>query len=106
MTERYAVTTSGEFECALKIDDAPDFMGGSAHGSEVTTFIHVLVDGMEIAPSSITALTECDEIRIIERSNLYDPNDETTLVAVHGKEYVWTKDKLVINQLYGRWQKI
>lgn len=98
LTERYAVTTSGEFECALKIDGAPDFMGGSAHGSEVATFIHVLVDGTEIAPSSITTLTECDEIRIIERSNLYDPNDETTLVAIHEKEYVWTKDKLIINQ--------
>lgn len=98
LTERYAVTTSGEFECALRIDGSPDFMGGSAHGSEIVTDIHVLIDGTEITPSSIVSLTECDEIRVIERSNLYDPNDEVTLTAIHGKEYIWTKDKLIINQ--------
>lgn len=98
LANRYAITTSGEFECALKINDRSDFMGGFAHGDEIATSIKVFIDGAEIDPEDITELTSCDEIRVIEQSNLYDPNDSETLAAIHGKEYIWTKEKLIINQ--------
>lgn len=98
LAARYEITTSGEWECAIKISGAPDFMGGSEHGSEINTDIHFFIDGAEVQPSAITNLTDCNEVRVIEKSNLYDPTDETTIVATHGKEYIWTKEGLTINQ--------
>lgn len=95
---RFALTTSGEFECALRIADRSDFMGGSAHGSEIMQSITFFVDGAEISPNDLTELTEFDVLRIVEQSKLFDPADETTFVALHGKEYIFTKEKLIINQ--------
>ena len=98
LSDRFALTTSGEFECALKLEGAPDFMGGSSHGSEIVKSIEFFVDGANVSPSSISSLTSFDILRIVEQSELYDPSDETTLVAIHGKEYIFTRDKLTINQ--------
>ena len=98
LVNRFALTVTGEFECALQISGAPDFMGGSLHGSEVMDFLKVFIDGKEVAPSSITDVTEFETLRIIEQSKLYDPTDETTFAALHGKEYIFTRDKLQINQ--------
>lgn len=95
---RFALTVMGEFECAIKISNAPDFMGGSNHGSEVMESLEVYVDGALTAPSDIVDYTPFNALRIIERSTLYDPNDEVTQVAVHGKEYVFSADGLKINQ--------
>ena len=98
LNSRFDVTVSGEFECALHITDAPDFMGGSSHGSEVVQNIDFFVDGAKVDADTLTSLTSFDVLRIVEVSNLYDPTDEETLAAVHGKEYVFTKDKITINQ--------
>ena len=98
LTERFAITTDGEFECAIKIDGAPDFMGGSAHGSEVMQSIRFFVDGKECLPSTLTTLQNFETLRILEQSILYNPSDETTQAAIHGKEYIYSDGKLVINQ--------
>lgn len=92
------VTVAGEFECAIKIRNAPDFMGGSTHGSEIMQSIHFFLDGKMVEPEEITELTEFSLLRIVEHSYFYDPTDETTFAATHGKEYIFDGEKLTINQ--------
>jgi len=104
---RFLVVNSGEYEMALKIDGRDDFIGGIAHGDEVLGSITFLVNGNEIADiTALTALTQFDELKIVETTDLYDPADGATLstrgqfspVAQHGKEYTFTKDGLRLRQ--------
>lgn len=104
---RFLVVNSGEYEMALKIEGRDDFIGGIAHGDEVLGSITFLVNGNEIADiTTLIALTEFDELKIIETTDLYDPSDNATLstrgqfspVAQHGKEYTFTKDGLQLRQ--------
>ena len=96
---RYLITTTGEFECAIKIDGAPDFMGGIAHGSEVITGVQFTLDGKAVSLSDIQANTTFNELRVVVISNLYDPSDETTIAAQHSKEYIFNENGLTINQM-------
>lgn len=90
------LTMTGEWECAIKLEGRSDFSGGVVHGDEVDTDVKVFVDG---TLTDITALnTYCHELKIVRRSNLYDPNDSTTIIAEHGAEYIYTVDGLTINQ--------
>lgn len=99
LANRFLITTTGEFECAIKIDGAPDFMGGISHGSEVVTDIQFLLDGKPITLSDISSITKFDELRVVVVSNLYNPSDEVTIVAEHSKEYVFNENGLTINQM-------
>lgn len=90
------LTMTGEWECAIKLDGRSDFSGGLVHGDEVDTDVKVFVDG---TLTDITKLqTFCHELKIVRNSNLYDPNDSTTIIAEHGTEYIYTIDGLKINQ--------
>jgi len=90
------LTMTGEWECAVKLEGRSDFSGGIVHGDEVDTDVKVFVDG---TLTDITTLqTFCHELKIVRHSNLYDPNDSTTIIAEHGIEYIYTIDGLTINQ--------
>lgn len=90
------LTRTAEWECAIRLDGRADFSGGIVHGDEVDTDVNVFVDG---TLTDITALnTYCHELKIVRHSNLYDPNDSTTIIAEHGAEYIYTVDGLKINQ--------
>ena len=93
-----SLTYSGEWECAVHLKDRDDFSGGNAHGDEVQTAQHVWLDGVYTTLSSLTTLTDFDELRIVRRSNLFDPADHTTVIAEHGTEYIITKDGIQANQ--------
>lgn len=95
---RYPLTTAGEWELALHLVDRTDFSGGHMHGDEVFTDIVFLLDGLPISYSSLTDLTNFETLTIVERSNLYDPADNTTIIAEHGSEHIFNKDGLAINQ--------
>ena len=92
----FPITNAGEWEMAIKINDAPDHIGGNAHGDEVLTSFYVLIDGVRI--SDITQITrqEFNTVNIIETSLMYDPSDGATLstrsqytpVGTHSHEYV------------------
>lgn len=90
------LTRYGEWECALHLDGRDDFSGGIVHGDEVDTDVTVFVDGTLINITDANVL--CNELKIVRHSNLYDPNDSTTIIAEHGVEYVYTLDGLKINQ--------
>lgn len=91
----FPVTLKGEWEMAITIDSAPDFIGLRAHGSEVMTEIRFYKDGTLFAPTDSEAY--CDELKVIQFTNMYNPHNEVDHVANHIKEYIWTYDKLVVN---------
>lgn len=104
---RFPITAQGEWEMALKINERADFIGGYAHGDEVLKSISFFVDGRKVNDiSSLTTETEFEELRIVELTDLYDPNDGANLstkdsftpVAHHGREYIITKDGIRLKQ--------
>ena len=92
------LTDRGEWECAIKLSGRPDFSGGIAHGDEVVTNIVFLLDGKNLRANDISELTAFTELKIVEKSTLYDPNDSTTQIAIHYKEYTFDKNGVEINQ--------
>lgn len=99
LVQDYVLTTSGEWEIAVKIKDRNDFSGGIAHGDEVFTDITFIVDGSPVDITAFTTLTQINELYIIENSNLYDPNDSTTVFANHNSIHIFGKDGLIIKQV-------
>lgn len=98
LSTRFNLTTSGEWEAALLLKTRPDFSGGAAHGDEVFTSIVFLLDGSPVSVSDLSNYTEFETLSIVERSNLYDPNDNETVIAEHGSEHIFSKDGLTIDQ--------
>ena len=98
LADRFPVTTYGEWEMAVKINGGSDFIGGILHGDEVMEDVLFFIDGKEVTISSITELTDFSELRIVENTLLYNPDDPTENVAKHSKEYIFTADGVTINQ--------
>lgn len=92
------LTVDGEWEAAVMLDSRSDYSGGYAHGDEIVVSLSVFVDGVLTDPATITSLRTCKELRIVETSNLYDPADNVTVIAKHGKEYVFSANGLIVNQ--------
>ena len=92
------MTVSGEYECALHLYGRDDFSGGATHGDEVFDSLTVLKDGAPIDITSLSGLEDFNELKIIETSYIYDPNDHTTIIAEHGREYIYNVDGLTLNQ--------
>ena len=105
-TVLFPITNSGEWEMAIKINGASDFIGGNAHGDEVFTAFHLLVDGVEVDDITSLQPQTFETVRIVVTSLMYDPRDEATLetreqftpAGTHGREYVITKDGIRLNQ--------
>lgn len=99
------ITIAGEWECALRLDGRDDFVGGYTHGDEViNNDITIICDNVPASKSAFSTKKECNSIRILRTSILYDPADHTTQIADHGVEYVFDRCKgLTINQSI-RWK--
>lgn len=91
------LSVSGEWECALKLKDADDFMGGSTHGDEVMSDVGFWVDGQEVSFAELIN-GWCKEFRLARKSTMYDPSDHTTPTVEHGCEYVFDLGGLIIQQ--------
>lgn len=91
------ITVTGEWECAIKLDGRSDFAGGFLHGDEIATQTACFIDGKKTGLSSIVGKMPFKNLTFVQRSNLYDPNDSTTIFAVHGSAHEFT-DKLTIRQ--------
>ena len=95
----YAITPAGaEWDMALMLSGRPDFIGGHAHGDEIYTSISMFLDGKQVGITSVKDLTAFEEIVIIESSYGYDPNDHTTKVLEHYKEYIINENGITLNQ--------
>ncbi len=96
-TEVFPVVTNGEWEMAVKLKDRTDFIGCQNHGSEITTAVSFFFDGKKTTITNGNELS-CRQIIVIEKSTMYDPNDETTVVGYHNKKYTITVDEIKIEQ--------
>lgn len=96
----YHITTIGELEMALKINGRTDFIGGIAHGDEVmeSDSVICMLDGAITDISSLTSFTEFDKLQMFCITKMYDPNDGTTQVGEHSREWEFTKAGLLLNQ--------
>lgn len=96
--EDYAITTAGEWECAVKLSGRNDFSGGHAHGDEVMQNITFIIDGKVATLSNFASMTPFSDLTIIEDSKLFDPDDGTTHFANHGSEHHFTSEGLTVRQ--------
>lgn len=98
-SKRYALTVGGEWECAVHLPNRADFSGGVTHGDEVLTDEAVFfINGSVVDISDYTDYTPFTNLVVVEASELFDPNDSTTVIANHGSEHIFSADGLKINQ--------
>lgn len=93
----FPVVTTGEWEMAVKIDGRTDFIGCMNHGSEISTIADLYFDGLKMAITD-GASFQCSEIKANQKSTMYDPADETTVVGYHYKTHIITADGIRIEQ--------
>lgn len=91
------LTTQAEWECAVHLNGASDFSGGFMHGSEIMTDVQFFTDGKQVNDLS-TINGDYREFRIVRKSTLYNPDDDTDIIGYHGCEYIFTNDGLTLNQ--------
>lgn len=91
-----AITRSGEFECAVKLNGRSDFAGGIIHGNEIDQSVTFIGDGKVLTKTNVGNVY--NEFKIVRTSYLYDPNDSETVIAEHGVEYIFTINGLKVNQ--------
>lgn len=99
--DRFLLTTTGEWEMAVHLPSRADFSGGYAHGDEIMESITFIVDGKITDITALTNRTEFNRIEIIQDSDVYDPNDSTTIFAKHGSKHIFDSkmnDHIVIEQ--------
>lgn len=95
----YAITLQGaEWDMALKLQGRNDFIGGYAHGDEVYTAFSAWIDGKCVQIASLRDVTAFEEMILRETSVGYDPDDHTTKVLTHEKEYVINQDGITLHQ--------
>lgn len=99
LNDRFQITTTGEWEMAIKIDGRSDFIGGNLHGDEVVNAVHFFVNGAKRPLDNLSEITEFQTLRIVEDTQMYDPADNATKVATHGKEYIFTENGLTLKQV-------
>ena len=106
MEYKYTATTGGEWECAIRLNGRPDFSGGAAHGDEIVTSVKFLFDGTPYDANDFTNndIIYFDNLKIIEVTNLYDPSDNVTVIAEHGREYYFKEDGTLYLKQYIDWK--
>lgn len=97
---RFHVTQQGETAMALGIAGRDDFIGGTYHGDEVmrADSLLFLLDGKPVDITSVTEITDFTTLSCVLVSDLYDPNDHSTLVGVHGCEWRFDESGMFLGQ--------
>lgn len=100
INQSVALTTSGEWEIAIHLQGRDDFSGGSAHGDQMLVGDPIfMVDGVVTTFADLPSTpTECDEIILLQTSNMYDPADHETVIAIEACQHKWTCDGLEVRQ--------
>jgi len=84
------IVTVGNWETAIKIEGASDFMGSAAHGDEKLTYFSVKTDGNEIDYTKF-GFRKTQQLDIYQDSNLFAPEGLPNVgVNVATSEKHWT----------------
>lgn len=97
-TERYPITTKGEWECAIHLKDRDDFSGGITHGDEIMTHSAFFIDGCIADVAQYKEPTKIKSFNLVQHTNMYDPNDHTTIIAEHGTNHIFSNRCVSIEQ--------
>ncbi len=92
----FPLVSAGEWECAIKITNTPDFHGGF-HGYERLTEVTLSADGKVIditVPSSLWV----NSVDFIQKSTIYKQGTLDDAVASHVKKYSFKKGALTLSQ--------
>ena len=92
------LTTTAEWDMALRIKGRDDFIGGYMHGDEKFTAIRLFADDCEKQITSFEELTKFNSLRLQVESVGYDPDDHKTEAVNHFKEYIIDSDGIAIEQ--------
>ena len=97
---KYHLTQLGETEMAIMIVGRDDFIGGVTHGDEWMDddSLLVVVDGAVTDVTTLTNLTEFSNLQVFLTSTMYDPDDHSTVVGTHSREWLFNLDGLYIDQ--------
>lgn len=98
LNDRFALTTSGEWEMAVKLSGNPDFSGGTTHGDEVMDSITFFVDGNLVDISDFTEPTVFSDFQFVQVSKVYNASDPSQQIATHTSVHQFKDDELTINQ--------
>ena len=98
LNERFALTTSGEWETTVKLSGRSDFSGGITHGDVQMKDILFFVNGSVADVTTITELTEFESLRIVQTSDFYDPSSQEDKISENGIEYIFTDNDVLVNQ--------
>jgi len=98
LNDRFALTTSGEWEMAVKLSGNPDFSGGTTHGDEVMDSITFFVDGNLVDISDFTEPTVFSNFQFVQVSKVYNSSDPSQQIATHTSVHQFEDDELTINQ--------
>ena len=77
----HAIWVASDADGVIKIHGEADNLGGY-HGDEITTFVKIFVDGVEINTDATISNTEYKTIDIITESNIYHANTAGTNEAL------------------------
>lgn len=98
-TEDETVVLNGEWECAIQEEGASDFMGGTAHGDEISTFYEGYLDGKLLDLSSNFTATG-NRFEFISVSTLNRVDTPSEVVCNHAKKYTITADSIEVDQTF------
>jgi hypothetical protein len=85
----FPICNKGEWECALRIQDTPDFHGGF-HGYEHAKSVTATVAEGEEA--------WVEEFRFVQESEIYLQGTRDTRIALHTKDYCFRDGKVTLRQ--------
>lgn len=98
LNDRFALTTGGEWEMAVKLSGNPDFSGGTTHGDEVMDSITFFVDGNLVDISDFTEPTVFSDFQFVQVSRVYNASDSSQQIATHTSVHQFKDDELTVNQ--------
>ena len=87
----------GEWDVALKEVGAVDFIGGRAHGDEIASNAIFIIDGEVMNPLA-PWVRVCDRLEVLVNSRLNRCDTPSIDVVEQSKNYVFTKDNIVVNK--------
>ena len=97
--KKTALTSLGaEWDMAIMLVGRPDFIGGYAHGDEISAPPSLFIDEEKTSIEALAEPTEFSELRLSLSSDGYDPSSPEQRVLSHEKEYVITKDGISLTQ--------
>jgi hypothetical protein len=92
------LTAPGNWEKALQLSETP--LIGGMHGYELYTNILFYENGLRIIPGIDHPITSCNDLQIIENSNLLNPNNLSQVIAATTTSYDWNGQDLNIHTIY------